>query len=70
VSKDTRKSISEVKDDLHRTDDSIDQIISLVMDHFKFGYGGYNGWLTNYPELKEEIEKEIEHLRKMRGSKK
>lgn len=55
------KSLSEVQENLHKTDDTIDQIISLVMDHFKFGYAGYNGTLQNYSELKRNIQFEIDN---------
>lgn len=34
-------------------------LVGLIMYHFKFGYGGYNGWFQDWSELKEQLQKII-----------
>lgn len=40
----------------YKGQDDIMQIIQIVMNHFKFGHGGYNGYFENASDLFEEIE--------------
>jgi hypothetical protein len=35
--------------------DDIDSIVRIVWEHFKFGYAGYNGWIKDYNELREDL---------------
>ena len=39
------------------------QLIQIVVSHFKFAYGGYNGYLENVSDLFDEIERYLQQPR-------
>ena len=43
-------------------DDSM-RVIQVVMNHFKFGHGGFNGYFKDRKELFEEIERLLKEPR-------
>ena len=36
-------------------------IISIVYDHWTYGYGGFNGWFKDYSEMHQEIKLQIKY---------
>lgn len=41
------------------SNDDAEQLLSLIMNSFKFGYGGYNGYFKNREELMQSIREAI-----------
>ncbi len=39
------------------------QLMQIIMDKFKFGYGGYNGYFQDVSELFDEIQQWIDQER-------
>ena len=48
----------------HKGQDDMMQLVQIVMNHFRFGYSGYNGFFMDVSEMFDEIEFWLKHSRK------
>ncbi len=56
-----------VEDAAHDTGCSkIEDLVGIIHSHFKFGYGGFNGWFKNWTELESEVKDFIKSYKEIK----